>query len=73
MKCGHARLKKRVVGRNVRPSSDGPATRASGTQFRLFWSGGHVEKDVYFQLPSGIEPCELRYFAGRGQIRFLFQ
>lgn len=52
---------------------DGPATSAEGSVFRLFWSGGSLEKDVYFQLPNGAEPCELRYFAGRGSIRFMFE
>jgi len=56
----------------VHYSVDSPATSARGPQFRMFWSGGSVEKDVYFQLPSGVDPCELRYFAGRGSIRFIF-
>ena len=54
-------------------SVDSPATSADGSVFRLFWSGGSVEKDVFFQFPVGAEPCELRYFAGRGSIRFLFE
>ena len=51
---------------------DSPATSAQGARFRVFWTGGRLEKDVYFQLPRGAAPCELRYFAGRGIIRFIF-
>jgi hypothetical protein len=52
---------------------DSPATNARGTVFRIFWSGGREDEDVYFQVPRGASPCELRYFAGRGSIRFFFE
>jgi hypothetical protein len=54
-------------------SVDGSATSAKGVVFGILWRSGKLEKDVYFQLPSGADPCELRYFAGRGSIRFLFR
>ena len=44
---------------------------APGKPFVMFWRNGSQEKDVYFQFPAREQVCELRYYAGLGQIRFL--
>ncbi len=51
---------------------DSPATSASGTLFRLFVSGGRADEDIYFALPDGAMPCELRYGFGSSDVRFVF-
>ena len=50
---------------------DTPATDKQGKPFAMFWRNGSDEKDVYFQFPAREDVCELRYYAGLGQIRFV--
>jgi len=45
----------------------------SDSYFKMYWRSGRDITDVYFQVPLGVEPCELRYFVGAGQIRFQFE
>ena len=52
-----------------------PTTTASdgaSFNFGLYWFRGHDEGTVYFQLPTGIEPCNLIYHAGLGEVHFNF-
>lgn len=48
-------------------------TDASRFSVRFFFRGGSEESTLYFQFADGYTPCDLRYFTGRGVIRFRFR
>ena len=53
-------------------SPDAAASRKANFQFAIYWFGGSTEGDVYFQIPTNAEPCDLIYHAGLGEVHFNF-
>ena len=53
-------------------SPDDVASRNSNFTFAIYWTGGHSQGDVYFQIPADTEPCDLIYHAGLGEVHFNF-
>lgn len=54
-------------------SVNADATSEASSAFRIFWSGGREDADVYFAVPVNQRVCELRYGGGFGRvIRFVF-
>ena len=53
-------------------SPDAASSRDNGFQFAVYWFSGHSQGDVYFQIPTGAEPCDLVYHAGLGEVHFDF-
>lgn len=49
-----------------------PVDAIDGTRFRVFFSRGRSTSEIYFRLPRGERPCELRYGFGSSQVRFVF-